>query len=129
MSTELTLIDGSPRKSQIGLPSTPKPYSSYTLPKRPWRLYVTPFEQILAQDYPGSGTEEDPYIVDWIPNDVEDPQKWSGLYSWFNIVICSIATLAITLSSSAYTGGIDDMIRHFGSSVELLTSGESIIMV
>jgi hypothetical protein len=62
--------------------SLPKPVESYTLKKTIWRPYVTPFENILNHKYPGSGTEADPYIVDWLPHDPEDPQRWSTAYKW-----------------------------------------------
>ncbi|ORX34129.1 putative transporter [Kockovaella imperatae] len=110
-------------------PSTSEPVDSYTIKKRPWRRYVTPFENILNHKYPGSGTDEDPYIIDWLPNDPEDPQRWSQSYKWFNIGVAAIATLAVALSSSAYTGGIPDLIRQFHASDELLIAGVSLFVV
>ncbi|KAF7796086.1 hypothetical protein EIP86_007257 [Pleurotus ostreatoroseus] len=32
--------------------------------------------------YPGSGTQTDPYIVDWDPNDPENPYNWSKPRKW-----------------------------------------------
>ncbi len=40
------------------------------------------------------------------------------------IAIASMLTMAVALSSSAYSGGIDDLQRGFGASLEVLTSGE-----
>ena len=53
-----------------------KPADCYTAKKYPWRLRVTPFADIVQNDYDGSGTEEDPYIVDWLFKDPGDPQNW-----------------------------------------------------
>lgn len=59
-----------------------KPVESYTLKKYIWRPYVTPFERILNHHYEGQGTEESPYIVDWLPGEAEDPQSWNIVYKW-----------------------------------------------
>ncbi|WWC88201.1 uncharacterized protein L201_003106 [Kwoniella dendrophila CBS 6074] len=106
-----------------------KPVSSYTLKKRPWRPYVTPFEEIIARKYPGSGTNEDPYIVDWLPHDNEDPQSWSSTYKWTCIAVVSMLTMAVALSSSAYTGGAGDIVAEFGASTELVIAGVSLFVV
>lgn len=95
----------------------------YTLPKRPWRLHVTPFDDIINHHYKGSGTAEDPYLVDWLPNDVEDPQNWSPAYKWSQIFLASILTLSVALASSAYAGGLKSLIHEFGGSPELWTGG------
>lgn len=106
-----------------------KPMSAYTLKKRPWRPYVTPFESILNHHYKGSGTNEDPFIIDWLPVDPEDPQRWPGKWKWFQIVIASLATLAVALSSSAYTGGIPSLMKEFGKSSLFWTGGVSLFVL
>lgn len=83
----------------------------------------------MAATYPGSGTPEDPYIVDWIDNDPEDPQRWSGGWKWFTIAVVSFTTLAVALASSAYSGGIQSLVLEFGVSTELLTAGISLFVV
>ncbi|KIR67448.1 multiple drug resistance protein, partial [Cryptococcus bacillisporus CA1873] len=103
--------------------------SSYTLKRYPWRPYVTPFEVIIGKKYPGSGTNEDPYIVDWLHDDKEDPQQWPSTYKWFSIFIVSMMTLAVALSSSAYSGGILSMMEDLGSSRELLIAGMSLFVL
>ncbi|TXT13248.1 hypothetical protein VHUM_00615 [Vanrija humicola] len=105
------------------------PASKYTLRKWPWRPYVTPFETILNHPYKGSGTEEDPYIIDWLPVDPEDPQRWPTVYKWTQIVLASFATLAVALSSSAYTGGIPSLLHDFGGSLRFWTGGVSLFVL
>ena len=51
------------------------------------------------------------------------------MYKWSNIAIVSFATLAVALSSSAYTGGIESLIKEFGASQELLIAGVSLFVV
>lgn len=90
---------------------------------------MTPFDRVYHHKYPGSGTPEDPFIIDWIRDDPEDPQRWPGRYKWFTIGIASFSTLAVALSSSAYTGGILRLIEDFDASEELLTAGVSLFVV
>ena len=90
-------------------------------------MYVTPFENIVNQKYQGHGTEESPYLVDWLPYDPEDPQQWGATYKWFTIAVASFATLAVALSSSAYSGGVLSLAEEFGASRELITAGLSLV--
>jgi hypothetical protein len=32
--------------------------------------------------YPGSGSPEDPYVVDWLVEDAENPYNWSRIRKW-----------------------------------------------
>lgn len=53
-----------------------------TIPKRrrlPWRRYVTPTETILSYPHRGQGTEDNPYIVEWLPDDQENPMTWKAV--------------------------------------------------
>lgn len=52
------------------------------LRKRPWRRHPTPWSHILEHNYPGGGTDEDPFIVTWLPGDPEDPMNYTSLYRW-----------------------------------------------
>lgn len=127
VSSEVTRV-GASRPSSIKYPRpTNASHETYTLSKRPWRFYVTPFERIVNHKYQGSGTVESPYLVDWLPNDPEDPQQWGAGYKWFTIAVASFATLAVALSSSAYSGGVKSLAEEFGASSELLTAGLSLV--
>lgn len=87
---------------------------NYTLRRRPWRLYTTPFDKIISHQYEGSGTDEDPFIVDWLPNvegddargreievDQESPMSWPQWYKWTLTLLVATATLAVAFASSA----------------------------
>ncbi|GMK57182.1 hypothetical protein CspeluHIS016_0400160 [Cutaneotrichosporon spelunceum] len=95
----------------------------HTLRRYPWRPYITPFETIYNHPYKGSGTDEDPYIVDWMPEDPEDPQSWPQLFKWTQIVVASFAALAVALSSSAYTGGVLSLMEYFDKPSTLFWTG------
>ena len=47
--------------------------------KLPWRRYITPTEDLLSRKYEGQGTEAEPYIVDWLEDDAENPQHWKSV--------------------------------------------------
>jgi multidrug resistance protein len=97
-----------------------------------WRLVVdqagvTP--EVAAHTYPGSGTEADPYLVSWIPRDPRDPMGFSPATKWFITFIAAMSTLAVALVSSAYTGGVRQIIMQFGISQEVATLGVSLFVL
>lgn len=106
------------------LPTT----SDHTLPRRPWRKYTTPFPRIHAQTYPGSGTQDDPYLIDWLPgrDDPENPLKWGEGYKWAVMGIATWATLGVALASSALSAAERSVQERFpGYDREVYTMGES----
>jgi Ca2+/H+ antiporter len=82
---------------------------------------ITP--EVEAFNYKGSGTEEDPYIVDWITQDPRNPMLYDKAKRWTLTMIVAIATLAVALVSSAYSGGAEEVIREFGCSQVVFTLG------
>jgi hypothetical protein len=75
--------------------------TDHTLKKRPWRRYVTPWNDILNHKYEGEGTEEKPFVVDWLPEgDAENPMTWGGTYKWSVIMLVAVSTLAVAMASS-----------------------------
>ncbi|KAG7527629.1 hypothetical protein FFLO_06738 [Filobasidium floriforme] len=82
--------------------------SDHTLKARPWRRYITPWDRIVSHDYPGQGTEEDPYLIDWLPGDEPDPENpmtWKTSYKWVVTVTAAVATLAVAMASSTFFPG------------------------
>lgn len=79
--------------------------------------------------YTGSGTEDDPYIVQWVAHDPRDPQQFSQATKWFYTAVAAIATLAVALLSSAYTGGVQEIIAEFEISNEIATLGLSVFVL
>lgn len=73
-----------------------------------WKLLVDQgvlTQDVVDWDYEGSGTDDDPYIVEWINNDQRDPMSWSGSKKWTMCVSMAVATLTVSFCSSAYSGG------------------------
>ncbi|KAJ6094075.1 hypothetical protein N7467_002920 [Penicillium canescens] len=97
-----------------------------------WRLVfdqgvVT--QEIIDHPYPGAGTDDDPFAVTWIPNDPRNPMNFSEVKKWSFTMLVAIATLAVALVSSAYTGGIQEIMADFGIGQELATLGVSLFVL
>lgn len=72
-----------------------------------WRLVIDQSritQDVVAHDYEGSGTEDDPFIVTWIPKDPGNPMLFSASKKWFVCGIAAISMLATALTSSAFSG-------------------------
>ncbi|GLC70796.1 MFS siderochrome iron transporter 1 [Pleodorina starrii] len=95
----------------------------------PWHPYQEDFARMSKADYPGSGTNEDPYVVDWLDTDAENPQKWPTVYKWAITMLMATATLAVGFCSSAYSGAAVDILVKFGVSTEIVTLGISLFVL
>lgn len=85
----------------------------FTMKKRPWRLHPTPWAEIVAHTYSGSGTESDPYIVSWLPIDGEHPRQFSNLYKWITTINAAMGTLATTMGSSILSAAMTSIRADF----------------
>ncbi|KAJ5658739.1 uncharacterized protein N7484_002388 [Penicillium longicatenatum] len=97
-----------------------------------WRLVTDQgvvTQEIIDYPYPGSGTEDDPYVVTWIDNDPRNPMLFSETKKWSYTMVVAIATLAVALVSSAYTGGVLQIEEQFGIGEEIATLGVSLFVL
>lgn len=86
-------------------------------------------DSVRNHPYPGAGTQEDPYVVNWIPNDPRNPFNWSETKKWSITLTVALSTLAVALVSSAYTGGIREIMMKFSISQEVATLGVSLFVL
>ncbi|TDZ23551.1 Efflux pump FUB11 [Colletotrichum sidae] len=86
-------------------------------------------EAVLERKYPGDGTNESPFVVDFLPVDAHNPQTFPKWKKWTYTILQAIATLAVAFVSTAYSGGIADIIRSFGVSTEIGILGVSLFVV
>ncbi|KAL7422000.1 hypothetical protein Q5752_003772 [Cryptotrichosporon argae] len=110
----------------------------YTSLEHPASL-VAPLSRVLStvpapaspepNPYKGSGTREDPYLVDWLPGELANPYNWKSSYRWFVTAIVAISTLCIAFASSSYSGAIADISGRFGVSTEVGILGLSLYVV
>jgi len=101
----------------------------WTNRRYPWALHTTPFIRIVKHPYEGSGTLEDPYLITWIDDDAEDPQRKSAFEKWTLASFVSLATLAVALASSAYSGATDSIATELGGSSTVITLGVSLFVL
>ncbi|KFA71249.1 hypothetical protein S40288_07806 [Stachybotrys chartarum IBT 40288] len=97
-----------------------------------WRLVTDQAgvtTEVANHPYQGSGTEDDPYLVQWIPNDPRNPMLFSDKKKWFITMSVAFTTLAVALVSSAYTGGIREIMAEFQISQEVATLGVSLFVL
>ena len=86
-------------------------------------------DAVLSYSYDGSGTEEDPYVVEFIPNDPRNPMGFSMFKKWSLTLLVAFATLAVSFVSSAYTGGLEQITRQFHVDDEVVTLGLSLFVL
>ncbi|KAJ5516120.1 hypothetical protein N7527_007680 [Penicillium freii] len=97
-----------------------------------WRLIfdqkvVT--EEVMQFPYTGSGTEDDPYAVVWIPADPRNPMNFRPIKKWSITLLVSFVTLAVSLVSSAFSGGMRQIMEDFGASQEIVILGVSLFVL
>lgn len=68
---------------------------------RHWHLvfdqtHVTP--EVLKYPYRGSGTEDDPYVVEYIPNDRRNPMTWSMAKKWTLTLLVAVVSSPLLVS-------------------------------
>lgn len=114
-----TITEADPREDLKSTPSHWRIVASQSL--------VTP--AVLRHPYPGSGTVEDPYVVEFIPNDKRNPMRFPIWKKWAITLLVAFATLAVSFVSSAYTGGIQQVMEEFGASQEVVTLGVSLFVL
>lgn len=85
----------------------------HTLKKRPWHLRTTPWSSIVAHEYKGAGTEAEPYIVSWLPDDPENPMSFASSYKWATTMKAAAGTLAVTMGSSMLSAAVPSIKEDF----------------
>ncbi|KAL5313240.1 hypothetical protein ACEPPN_018973 [Leptodophora sp. 'Broadleaf-Isolate-01'] len=88
---------------------------------------ITP--EVLEYSYTGSGTSSDPYLVEYLPNDDRNPLLFREWVKWAITSIIAMAALAVAFGSSAYTGGISQILEEFNASEVVGTLGISLFVL
>ncbi|KAI1344293.1 major facilitator superfamily transporter [Xylariaceae sp. FL0016] len=109
-------------------PESREPKSQLPYLKRQFdQAGVTP--AVLEWKYRGSGTNDDPFIVDFLPDDPKNPMKFPEWRKWFITALQAIAVLAVAFVSTAYSGGISEVIKEFQVDSEIAILGISLFVV
>ncbi|KAJ5925150.1 hypothetical protein N7454_007789 [Penicillium verhagenii] len=97
-----------------------------------WRLIFDQkviTEEVARYPYSGSGTEDDPYAIMWIPNDPRNPMNFHSAKKWAITILVSFVTLAVALVSSAYSGGMSQIMEEFDVAEEIVILGVSLFVL
>jgi hypothetical protein len=62
-------------------------------------------EAVLEYPFEGNGTTSDPYLVHWIPADVDNPMNFSSNKKWTNAMILAFAIFMVSIASSGFSQG------------------------
>ncbi|KAK4174776.1 major facilitator superfamily domain-containing protein [Triangularia setosa] len=98
-----------------------------------WRLVLSPSHltpAILSHPYPGDGTPSSPYIVDFLPGKTDpfNPMTYPNHKKWIITLLQAVATLAVAFASTAYSGGVFEIIRYFQVTPTMATLGISLFV-
>lgn len=97
-----------------------------------WKLALVPSlvtPTLLTHPWPGSGTQEDPFLVEFMVNDPKNPKNFKTWQKWTFTLIMAVTTLAVALTSSAYTGGIVQIMEDFECTELVATLGVSLFVL
>ncbi|QRV93887.1 major facilitator superfamily transporter [Ceratobasidium sp. AG-Ba] len=78
----------------------------------------------VDQELRGSGTVADPYVVDWTgDNDEDNPYNWKASYRYTLAFLIGVSAFCVTYASSAYTGGLNGIVRDLDTSLDIALLG------
>ncbi|KAJ7109133.1 major facilitator superfamily domain-containing protein [Mycena epipterygia] len=81
------------------------------------------------RSYPGSGTLQDPFVVDWGLEDAENPLNFNNCKKWIITAQLAFCTWAVSFSSSVYSGGLEYMGRDLRISPNVAILGLSFYVI
>ncbi|KAL8371534.1 hypothetical protein RB595_001362 [Gaeumannomyces hyphopodioides] len=85
-----------------------------------WELVTDPAgvnSLTLNHPYQGRGTEQSPFLVDFLPDDPHNAKNYPGWKKWYFTMLQAFACLAVSFASSAYSGGVVDIIQFYGRQI------------
>ncbi|KAJ5124898.1 uncharacterized protein N7515_008723 [Penicillium bovifimosum] len=86
-------------------------------------------DDVLQHKWDGSGTEEDPYLVDWLHEDARDPHQMQDWLKWSITLLQAASFLSITFASSALSAANPQIMEEFGASAELVVADTSLFVL
>lgn len=92
-------------------------------------LFHTLSDDVYDHNYPGSGTDDDPYLVDYLHSDSQDAMNFTNGRKWAITILQSLSTFAVTFASSVYASGIQGVMQRFEVSEEVATLGLSLFVL
>lgn len=85
--------------------------------------------EVLNHHYAGKGSESEPFVCEFIPNDPRNPRAWTTSRKWTVCLAASATTFVVSFCSSAYTGAQSGLMAEFDSSEIVVTLGLALFLV
>ncbi|PIL23769.1 MFS general substrate transporter [Ganoderma sinense ZZ0214-1] len=82
-----------------------------------------------SSKYPGAGTAQNPYLVDWDVLDQENPFNWSKSRKWAITAQLGLSAFAVSFCSSCYSGGLASMSAELDLSTTVAILGVSLYVL
>lgn len=86
-------------------------------------------DAVINHDYPGQGTAESPYVVEFLPEDASNPLQYPARKKWAITGLLAVATMAVAFASTAYSGGVFEIIVYFQTSTTMAVLGVSLFVL
>ncbi len=85
--------------------------------------------EVLDRQYAGRGTPGSPFLVEFLPDDPHNPYQFPRWKKWVFTVLHAVATLAVALSSSAFSGSAIGIIIEYHIAREIAILGVSLFVL
>lgn len=86
-------------------------------------------DDVLNHEWDGSGTEQDPYLVEWLLEDSRDPHQMQNWLKMSITILQAASFLSITFASSALSAANPQIQEIFGASDELVIADTSLFVL
>ncbi|KAL8690649.1 MAG: hypothetical protein Q9218_003943, partial [Villophora microphyllina] len=89
--------------------------------------YIPP--SIKDYRYSGSGTETDPYLIEWVDDDPRNPMLTAQWKKWLWTCLESLTCFSVAIATSGYSAGPNEILARFGMSREVYEFGFSVFVL
>ena len=114
-------------------PSTAEKATTNTSPRISYRDLMLNHgyfdSNISCHAYDGSGTDEDPFLIGWIEHDPRNPLLFRDRRKWLWTLLVALATMAVALTTSAYTAPAKEIKEALHVSQEVFELGLSLFVL
>ncbi|KAJ5496982.1 Major facilitator superfamily domain general substrate transporter [Penicillium fimorum] len=93
------------------------------------KILVDAGEVEKSHTYDGSGTEDDPFVVEFQKDDPSNPMNWGEFRKWSIAAIATSSVFAVAFTSSAYSVSATEVIQDFDISTEVFILGLSLFVL
>lgn len=84
---------------------------------------------VLEHSYSGSGTAQDPFIIDWLPNDPKNGFNIPAPMRWWICCIMSAMTLSASFGSTVFSSSLPEIQIAFNVSSEVAILSVSLFVL